>query len=393
MELYNITGSAPVANVIVASPGGTNTFIYRAELEGTFMYNAIATDLGNSDYVFNSVPLEITVAPPLGSLLTSSNSVIDQGMETTLTADIHGGTPPYTFTFQLYDSSNSLVASNTVSGVIASDPANVLVPTLVSAQFTSNSAYPLGTYTITLTSISYLPIIQTVTVQLCGSGPNPTPSYHQYNVSTDGTSFSGTYNLSLDYGLNVDVKGLGVNATVTSNSAISTAEHVSIRPYTGNATVPGYTALALFNISVTPTSGSAVTIAQDYACGTPVSKLQPFVLVNGTWVAAKQFTVNTNPCTVVYSVPADPVAGLFEAAQGTATTTISSTTASASTTANASGASGSPDAAPVAIVVLIAIAAAVAYSYSRRGRQRNDGKANSAGNGRSGKARRAQHSR
>ncbi len=148
VEFYNITGGTPVSSVLISAPGGTNTIIYSAEKVGTFAYNVIAVDTGNSGYTFNSQPYVMTVAPPLGSLLSSSNSIVDQGMTTTLTAEIHGGTPPYTFTFGLYDSANYLVATNMTKDVMASDPSNVMMPTSVSASFTSNVFYPTGNYVI-----------------------------------------------------------------------------------------------------------------------------------------------------------------------------------------------------------------------------------------------------
>jgi hypothetical protein len=215
-------------------------------------------------------------------------------------------------------------------------------------------------YTLNLTKITYLPIHDSVTVVLCGRVANSARKYTQTNVSTNGTSYSGSFSLSLYHGLGVNVKGLGVTAVVTSNSVFNSTEKVDIRPYNGTASIPGYTALTLFNITVTPPSNMLVTITQNYTCGTNQADLQPFMLVNGTWTAVKPFDVGTDPCTVTYVVPADPVAGLFAASNPT---TIAATTAP-TTTAPAKP-SAPTNYTPVLAVIGIAIVAAVAYGYSR----------------------------
>ena len=65
VELFNRTsGMQQGANVIIGSPGGSNTFSLVAGAAGTFQFNAIATDLGTSA-VFSSGANTVVVSPAL----------------------------------------------------------------------------------------------------------------------------------------------------------------------------------------------------------------------------------------------------------------------------------------------------------------------------------------
>ena len=93
VELFNITGSAAVgSNVIITSPGGSNTLSFNAAGGGTFQYNAIATDLGTTNpYVFNSASNTLTVAnAPVISIKTNKIS-LNAGGSVIFTANIPSG--------------------------------------------------------------------------------------------------------------------------------------------------------------------------------------------------------------------------------------------------------------------------------------------------------------
>ncbi len=63
IELYNITGNKQQgSNVIIGSPGGSNTLSITAGAVGTFSFNAFATDLGTTTpYAFDPQPLSSSV--------------------------------------------------------------------------------------------------------------------------------------------------------------------------------------------------------------------------------------------------------------------------------------------------------------------------------------------
>ena len=102
-------------------------------------------------------------------------------------------------------------------------------------------------YTIELTSLSYLPILDTVSVAICGTVPVALPALvvpaNQTlvvtNVTTSGQSISGAYNASNYQWYLFKVNGLGVKVEVESNSSARVPENISITKYTGPVSISG----------------------------------------------------------------------------------------------------------------------------------------------------------
>ncbi|MCL5239185.1 MAG: hypothetical protein M1286_01780, partial [Candidatus Marsarchaeota archaeon] len=83
-ELYNVSGSkqacadgkTPPCNVIITSPGGSNTIAFTVGTSGSYTYNAIVTDLGTTNpYTFNSIQNTITISSAT-CVPTISNTLI-----------------------------------------------------------------------------------------------------------------------------------------------------------------------------------------------------------------------------------------------------------------------------------------------------------------------------
>ena len=148
VELYNITGSKQEgSNITIAKNGqGTITFGVNTVIPVSLSYNAIATD-ETTGTVFNSTAKTITVNPPLGSLLVLSNQTVDVGQPTVITAQIHGGTPPYTFNYTIKGPSNTIFTGES-SNVPASDSANVLQTTYNSILVPGSYLTTPGVYTV-----------------------------------------------------------------------------------------------------------------------------------------------------------------------------------------------------------------------------------------------------
>ena len=103
VELYNITsGKQFGTNVVISSPGGTNTITFLTSNTGTFSFNAIATDEGTSiPYTFGSVPNSIIVNTDPSLHIFPSNTILDAGQEETYFISVSGGTGP--FNVELYN--------------------------------------------------------------------------------------------------------------------------------------------------------------------------------------------------------------------------------------------------------------------------------------------------
>ncbi len=116
IELYNITGSKQVgSNVIIASPGGSNSISFVADATGAFSYQARTTDIGASNpFTFFSSTNAINVNAGLtAENITPSVPIIGKGMSVTLASNVSGGTSPYTY--QWYSGSSSSCASDTTA--------------------------------------------------------------------------------------------------------------------------------------------------------------------------------------------------------------------------------------------------------------------------------------
>ncbi|MGC8479670.1 MAG: hypothetical protein ACP5M9_03310 [Candidatus Micrarchaeia archaeon] len=148
VELYNITGRKQEgSNITIAKNGeGTISFGVNTVIPISLSYNATATD-ETTGTIFNSTAKKITINPPLGSLLVLSNQTVDVGQSTVLTAQIHGGTPPYKFIYTIKGPSNTIFTGES-SNVPASDSSNVLQTTYNSILVPGSYLTTPGVYTV-----------------------------------------------------------------------------------------------------------------------------------------------------------------------------------------------------------------------------------------------------
>jgi hypothetical protein len=117
VQLFNVTGNSPQqSNVIIATPGGTNTVTFKVSKTGTFVFNAIATDEGASNTVATSSKSSIIVngntnntngttpnAPTV--TITPSAKTLSPGQNETFTIKVFGGIGP--FDIELFNVTNS----------------------------------------------------------------------------------------------------------------------------------------------------------------------------------------------------------------------------------------------------------------------------------------------
>ena len=180
VELYNITGSKQAgSNVIITSPGGSNTFTFKSGATGTFDYNAIATDTATNT-LLNSTKATLTV----NSAVCTSNcggggsgggggggsggnlvpTVKTSGNCTTISNFSQDNSERFTLNNQAFTVVENYINPNS-AGVSVNGKAYLL--DLNAPQNVLNTSG--ADYKITLKSISYLPIVDTITVELCYS--------------------------------------------------------------------------------------------------------------------------------------------------------------------------------------------------------------------------------
>lgn len=209
-----------------------------------------------------------------------------------------------------------------------------------------NSRY---NYTISLERISYLPIIQTVVLDICAAPvQNITTTAKPIIIKTQNETTQ--LNISISSPLEINFTHydavIGISSGITNVLSNSTPKQnlskpkiqLSIKNVSNPAipTPPHYTKIRILNITLNSTSktilDSDINASIDYNCSIPSGSIQPFIYQNNTWEVIAHFSINAKACTANISIPADPIVGLFELQAITSTThTSNSTTTTTST--------------------------------------------------------------
>ena len=236
VELYNITGSKSVGNVIISSPGGSNTisFTVNSLTSNTFTYNAIATDTGTTTpYVFSSTSNTITVNPALSVLISPTSNTLDANQVLSLATTVNGGTPSFTIGYTL---SNTLCGSlSAASNTLSADGTN----TIVFSPNTAITSQCSTTLTASVTDSASTHVTQQATSTLT---VNPTPTatlltpsntildsgqYVTYNVLISGGTLPITAKVVLvSNSIPIQINGANALPGTTYNTIVATSDGV-----------------------------------------------------------------------------------------------------------------------------------------------------------------------
>ena len=352
-----------VSNSIPIQINGANA------IPGT-TYNTIVPGAGSAEpntITFNSLKLD-TPSTSSGSAIFAVNAVdsaspsftfnSESDTVTILVPSHSGGGGPAKYTFTLSDNINSTLASAqpvytiyTSSGNISyyqnQLPVTLSLPTpylnvswacnvsIGANTYTyQNDVYGLGlgipcgkyytTYTpnleaiyslsaptkINTTTTSTTTIQSTTTIPLLPSGRSITSNVIVSSLAPVSINFQ---NMKTTFVLTTLSK-TPVHMVVN----VANATSVPIQP------VANYTLISAFNISVSTSANVTVNVIEQYPCGVYSSRIRPFEFTNGTWGMITPFEVNTTACTVLFTVPKDPIVGIFQKiVPTTITTTIS----------------------------------------------------------------------
>ena len=345
-----------VANTVTeVSYNGMAAYTFAAGGAGTITFNVVVIDDGTTTpFVFNSTELPIVinaVVPPTTTVSSGGGGGGGGGGSSGGGGGSSGGggggggsfkptvlQKAYSSGLYCVDISNfthyetqKVDVVNTSFSVLE----NYITPTTAGVsvngtiyELTLRTPQYLGTYhgrnySIELLNLSYLPIIDTITVSLCGSAPAPSgPAYTQINITTNKSSYTGSFNLSQYVTLNLHVNGLGLSAKITSNSSTGDERKVNVTKYIGGPAVAGYDELTGFNITIMPsTYTTAHVVLLGYQCGNGTSGIEILQLKNGAWVPATGYSLDAVTCQISLTTHgAQTTIGVFKKAVQPATT-------------------------------------------------------------------------
>lgn len=223
---------------------------------------------------------------------------------------------------------------------------------------------------IELTNVSYLPILQTVTLQL-------------YNASA--VNKTSALKSLLANGISLNISSIG---TISNAQPASLAPLITVKDATNStpAAPTNFTKIEALNISVTSLINSTtLAVTASVKCGYP--NVVPFILDHGIWKTVTPSTYNAAACTVTFVIPADPVIAFMTpsapakqqeppassiVATTVPTTTVQSTIAAATAAASSSHVSIKLIFAFLALIVVIVAAIVLLSSSSPKKKRRRN---------------------
>ena len=252
-----------------------------------------------------------------------------------------------------------------------------------------NSRY---NYTISLKRISYLPIIQTVVLDICAAPvQNITSTAKPIIIKTQNETTQFNFSISSPLEINFTHYGavIGISSGITNMLSNSTHKQniskskiqLSIKTVSNHAipTPPHYNKIRILNITLNSTNKTILTsdinASIDYNCSISSGSIQPFLYQNNTWEVITHFSINSNACTANISIPADPIVGLFELQAITGTghtsngTTIQTSTIPATTTYQQSASSSNKEEYTIIGIMAIIVILFLLYLINRGGKR------------------------
>ena len=366
--LYTIANS--ITNSIMAAyqfngiSGTTNSFVFiptNDMLGNTIEANVLVTDsaseTANSTYI-KTLSLVSTTTTTVTTTTVTTTTV---NTTTVATTTVPGGSgnpggpggptgtggslkPTATLSGSCYTITNmtALKGTNvTLDGMFIEIVTNFIGPT--SAGVTVNNvsytltqgALPLPfsisgiNYTIGLTTVTYLPILHTIEVNVCGPPGSPAPqtnTTHRLLILNNSNSLSTIPITSNSATVNIGFWPGKVFLSLPQNASNTVYLHLSNATFSTPKPPRGYTKLVAINLTVNSTSIIGTSVVLVYDCAINRTRITTFILANGIWDPITPFTANSQSCTASFAVPPDPIIGLMARNQTVTTTTSIATT-------------------------------------------------------------------
>lgn len=382
---YIYTNNGVSADYITGLPGTfSSSFVFTPSSAGTYIFNAVANDMGTTApwTVATSTNTKITAASAPTMTLTPSATSFTSGQTITYTITVNGGTGP--FTAELFNVTgsgkvaNATIAtpsgSNTVSFTAEAQSTRSLVYEAIVTDTGTNSPYVFNSVTNTIevsptstgsSSSSTTTSTTTTTTSTTTSTSTTTTSTTTIPV-TNAVNVTGT---TANVMINVSTTGISIvnlnngTAILAIKSKTNGTENVTIKNVTKGTSGPsGLSKLSVYNVSVMANASvkqnTTVSVTLAYNCGIPSNRVAAYIFTGGAWKMVSSVSVNATACTATFSIPNDPVFGLFETPPP-ATTTSTSTSSTTTVQTNSSSGSSAPPSQPSAYGLYYIIGAAV----------------------------------
>ena len=242
------------------------------------------------------------------------------------------GTSPTTLCF-----GDPTLAFDTAGNLWVADQGNSRV-----LEYANTNATPINSTTTTSTSTTTQ---STTTISGGGAFTGGLPGTVSSVTSTGATTIpasptttimptahvvlNASYNITGNVPIVINITSAGMIITLTSSQR--TIANLIVVNVTGSAPLlQSYKLLIALNVSTISSGNVSTAITLSYPCADSSHTAYPFPykLKGATWVPINPFAVNITTCTATFSVPKDPVVGLFEyqPASGSTITTITAST-------------------------------------------------------------------
>jgi PGF-pre-PGF domain-containing protein len=295
----NGTGGNYVYDLRISNQNNPNSIIYtntiitnsiaaynwKANITGSFLANVILSNsLSNNEIASNTVSFAVNNALTLNPMAVQPGNVAIGSIQT-VTANVLGGTPPYYYDFEVYNSIGSAVAN--------SIPANDISDSFA---YTQNSIWGTGIFTTSVT------VKDTAGANVIGSAT--------YNALPTSTSTSTT--------------SAATSITSTSTSIIIVQQNL-----TTSFSENGLPSNALWSVTFNGVSGNALApndIAFSTLPGNYIFSVSNVIVGNTVYTPGSQsdYLIAGNATSIIFSMQAAVASTTTSSKTSTSTSTITS---------------------------------------------------------------------
>ena len=328
--LYISKDGSPYS-LVAATSSSSNSISYRAPASaGTYSIKFISAP--NATYPENVTFANYTIykATPYLNFTSECGSYMYDGYGCTTVAAI--GSYANQVSAEMY-LNGTLVASSSNSISYRSPGA------VNTYEFELNTP---GNANYTARSISYTYYITPYVPPASSGGDSGVPQTHSSATSNQSLSTSNAIMRetivlypSLDELINYSKGDVLLRITPLSSNSSSHLVTISLLNATLLPQAPdGYRAIYALNLSVSNPDTAAEYISILYNCSYNTSRLYPYMIMNGSWIAISNYSIEPAQCRISFGVPSDPVIGLLYAptpANETRITSLPSNTTTTST--------------------------------------------------------------